>query len=141
MKLLLTFCILIANVTFTLPSIADEQQIEPAETNIEGMSLNDGQKWQMDDHTRQAFIKMADEFLGEDILALKSDALKTQGLSLQSNLNELIKGCTMEGAPHDQLHIFLMEYMPEVSNLTETGSQKSAEKIQHYLRNYDEYFE
>lgn len=31
-------------------------------SNIEGLILNNGQKWEMDDHTRKSFKKMEDLF-------------------------------------------------------------------------------
>ncbi len=113
---------------------------EEQSASIDGMSLNGKQKWEMDEHTRLAFKEMAELFLSIDINLLKTDALKEQGAMLQGKLDNLIQGCTMEGEPHEQLHTFLMEYMPQVAELSNTGSVKSAEKIKYYLETYSKYF-
>ncbi len=104
------------------------------------MSLNNGEKWEMDDNTRQSFAQMAELFLNIDIASLNKDELKSQGIALQKTLDDLIRGCTMEGEPHDQLHIFLMGYMLEVDALANSGSQENAQNVQYYLENYSKYF-
>ena len=125
-------------------SSLEERQPQKAEhkkaDGIDGMSLNNGEKWEMDNHTRQSFAQMAELFLNIDIASLNNGELKSQGITLQKNLDNLITGCTMEGEPHDQLHIFLMGYMPEVEELSNSGSQENAQNIQYYLENYFKYF-
>lgn len=122
----------------------EEQQSQKpdriGEEGIDGMTLNSGKKWEMDKHTRQSFNDMTKSFLNIDIGLLNQDELKSQGAILKESLDGLISGCTMEGEPHDQLHIFLMGYIPEVESLLETGSINNAENIQHYLQNYSKYF-
>lgn len=124
----------------TVPVFPNNADGEMPLFDIEGMSLNDGQKWAMDDHTRQSFDIMAKSFLSIDIYSLNNDALKAEGITLQNNVDGLIQGCTMEGNAHDQLHTFLMGYMPEVKALIETGSVENAKIIQLYLQNYSKYF-
>jgi hypothetical protein len=36
---------------------------------------------------------------------------------VQGQLDRLIEGCTMTGPAHDELHVFLMAFLPEVSAL------------------------
>jgi len=133
-----------AKIKETSSSGVEEQQSQKAmyseEDGIEGMRLNNGKKWKMDDHTRQSFSDMAQSFLSIDIQSLNQEALKTQGVSLQESLDALIRGCTMEGQPHDQLHIFLVGYMSEVESLAKTGRANNAKNIQYYLRSYSKYF-
>tara|TARA_R110001592_G_scaffold16881_1_gene71347 strand:+ start:23325 stop:23798 length:474 start_codon:yes stop_codon:yes gene_type:complete len=131
--------------TKDMPSSSlEEKQTQKAEhkkaDGIDGMSLNNDEKWEMDDHTRQSFAQMVELFLNTDIASLNNDELKSYGIALQKNLDDLIRGCTMEGEPHDQLHIFLMGYMPEVEELSNSGSQENAQNIQYYLENYSKYF-
>ncbi len=106
-----------------------------------GLTLNDGHKWEMDEHTRTVFAKMADSFLNADQQSMSTAALKQAGAGLLEDINQLIQGCTMQGAAHDQLHIYLTGYIPAVESLTESGSAENARTVMHYLERYDEYFE
>jgi hypothetical protein len=112
-----------------------------SDTSEDGLRLNNGQKWMMDDHTRSTFVKMAASFLNKDHLSVEGEGLKKAGSDLQVQIGELIKGCTMTGEAHDQLHVYLMGYMPAVDALSESGRIEDAKKVKHYLEIYDEYFE
>jgi len=112
-----------------------------SEDGLEGLGLNNGQKWKMDNHTRTIFAKMAESFVHSDHSSLKEDGLKKAGATLQLDINELIQGCTMTGDAHNQLHIYLTGYIPAVAALSDSGQIADAEKIKHYLEKYGDYFE
>ncbi len=96
--------------------------------------LNQGAKWVMDEHTRSMFIGMKQKVdTGGDLQAL--------GDKLNGDLQKLIHGCTMTGAAHDQLHVFLMPYMSDVKDLSETGSEAAFSKVKQALHDYQKYFE
>jgi len=96
--------------------------------------LNHGAKWQMDTHTRDMFKTMSQRVeLGGDSRAL--------GKALNNDLQQLIKGCTMTGAAHDQLHVFLMPYMSAIKELSKEGTQTALEKVKKVLHEYRDYFE
>jgi hypothetical protein len=95
----------------------------------------------MDDHTRAIFVKMAKSFLDSDYLSLEGDSLKSAGSDLKVHVGELIRGCTMTGEAHDQLHVYLTGYIPAVAALSETGRIEDAKKVKNYLEIYDQYFE
>lgn len=82
------------------------------------LSLNNGEKWPMDDHTRAALGKLearlkagpaSDDVAGHHAL----------GRDLDAEVKALIQGCTMKGAAHDQLHVWLMAFIPAVGALQE----------------------
>jgi len=108
---------------------------------IVALELDDGHKWKVDDHTRSVFAEMKEIFLGADHRSLGEEGLKKTGADLQAKLHELIRGCTMTGAAHDQLHVYLTGYMPAVATLAETGRMEEAMKVEHYLVTFGEYFE
>ena len=108
---------------------------------LDGIELNDGRKWPMDDHTRSTFAKMATSFLDSNTSSLAEEGLRQAGSNLQLDIQDLIKGCTMTGPAHDQLHVFLTGFMPAVGELSKTGTRGDAEKVEHYLKNYGDYFE
>ena len=110
-------------------------------TADDGLVLNDGKRWMMDDHTRASFASMAESFVNADAAALGNDGLKQAGGNLQKGINSLIQGCTMNGPGHDQLHVFLMAYIPAVKTLQESGQVEDAKRVQHYLTIYGNYFE
>jgi hypothetical protein len=103
--------------------------------SVPGLTLNDGKKWQMDDHTREMFAAMAtrtSEHKGE---------LKKLGEGLEEDLDKLVRGCTMVGGAHDELHRFLIHYVPAVSKLENTGSMEALTRVKMLLQAYPEYFE
>ncbi len=108
---------------------------------LDRIVLDRGKRWQMDEHTRTMFVRMSDAFLGLDIASLDEDRLRQAGSELQGHLDALVRGCTMQGPAHDQLHVYLTGYMPAVAALAETGSVDAAETVRRYLEAYDTYFE
>lgn len=124
-----------------VPTPAGHAQTKSSDGVIEGLTLNDGRKWEMDEHTRSAFASMADTFPADGLASLNSEQLKEAGAVLQGQLTGLIRGCTMQGAAHDQLHVFLTGFMPAVKALSENGQPADAETVKLYLEGYDEYFE
>jgi len=112
----------------------------PTDT-LGNMSLNQEQRWLMDEHTRAIFLEMAISFANYDHSAMDSDDLKKVGANLQTDIDTLIQGCTMTEEAHDQLHIFLTGYIPAVTALTENGQLEDAKKVAHYLNGYQHYFQ
>lgn len=107
------------------------------------LKLDGDKKWQMDDHTRSMFKKMETSFAASDHSSV--DGLHQAGVELQGQVNELIKGCTMNGPAHDQLHQFLTGYIPAVESLAGAKDLESgraqAMKVKAALDGYGNYFE
>ena len=116
------------------------ETVEVDYSKIADMMLNNGQKWQMDEHTRSILVAMKVNITSIDLSSSTTEELVTLGNELTLQLDDLIQGCTMVDAEHDQLHIFLTGYIPALSELTETGCIESAEKVRYYLNNYSNYF-
>ena len=100
-----------------------------------GLNTNHGKKWQMDDHTRAMFKQMT-----QKVGTFSGDS-KALGKLLQEDLQELIKGCTMKGAAHEELHKFLVLYMPAIGKLSESGHKEDLAKVKELLAMYPDYFE
>lgn len=96
--------------------------------------LNQGKKWLMDEHTRDMFKVMSER-------VQSGGDSKKLGIALNEDLNQLIQGCTMTGAAHDQLHVFLMPYFSAVNALSETGSESALKEVKQALTDYQSYFE
>ena len=86
----------------------------------EAFPLDDGKKWQMDEHTRASVGRLGGllDGAGDDLGAL-ADAFDAE-------IQVLIKGCTMTGPAHDQLHVFLMAFIPRVEGLRQGGEAAKA---------------
>lgn len=105
------------------------------------LSLNGDEKWQMDAHTKAMFTRMVDRFEGFDASKAPQDELVGLGVSLGEDLQGLIAGCTMEGAAHDELHKYLVHYMPAVNALKTSGNLEDAKQVHGLLAVYPDYFE
>jgi hypothetical protein len=113
---------------------------EAANDPLSEMHLNNGNKWLMDEHTRSSFSQMAKLFLSADHQLMTVADLKNTGVTLQSHSNKLIKGCTMTGYAHDQLHEFLSGYLPAIEELSKSGNIQDAETVEYFLKHYNKYF-
>lgn len=146
------------------PTAASPEQVDPAahaahsehaehearatsvgsgETGGLALTLDDGKKWPMDEHTRVAFGEIRRIVTAAEITS-GPDAT-TIGSSLDAELSGLISGCTMTGAAHDQLHVFLTAFMPAVKSLTEAdtvaAAQEELSRLRHLVEVYDAHFE
>lgn len=107
-----------------------------------GLSLNNGDRWEMDDHTRNLSRKMQETFFTADHSTLAG--LNAAGASLEQQLQELISGCTMTGKAHEQLHLFLNDHIPTIDALSKADdyatARESAIRLKGQLETYRKHF-
>jgi len=107
------------------------------------LKLNDGKKWQADRHTNEAMAGIA-KALAEQPTATTDD-LNALGKDLKTRVDALLQGCTMTGPEHEQLHVFLGEFIPAVQQLadeTDDGKAKDAhQRVRHLVEEYSGYFQ
>ncbi len=108
-----------------------------------GLMLDHGRKWVMDDHTRAAFADVRAAVTTASVeTPADAAALAT---TLDAHLKTLISGCTMTGASHDQLHVFLTTFMPAIEALgkaTDTADAKARlAELRRQVDAYDAHFE
>jgi len=107
------------------------------------ISLNNGERWQANIETSQG-IKQMQEILAPYSEKSPADACKSLGASLQTELDGIIKQCTMTGDAHEQLHYFLNPLFGNVNQLKEASSADCAETIRSlkaHLDSYEKYFQ
>lgn len=106
----------------------------------DGITLNNGEKWEADKHTNDKVSEMKTEIADYK----KSNDYATLSTNLKADLSDLIEGCTMGGEPHNQLHHWLEPYIGYVNNMKDANNDadKSAnvERIESSLIQYTEYF-
>ncbi|GJM11345.1 MAG: hypothetical protein DHS20C11_36210 [Lysobacteraceae bacterium] len=107
---------------------------------VDGLTLNHGQRWLMDEHTRKAFEQMESGFSKIEVGTATEEQLLAAATQLKQDLRLLIKGCTMTGAAHDQLHHYLVSYMPAVDRLALSGDVEDAELVAELLAVFPRYF-
>lgn len=106
------------------------------------LKLNDGKKWQTDAHTHLVMEEM-DAALASTAPKSVAD-YKALGATLKTQVQKLVKGCTMDGPAHDQLHVFLTSFMPAVAALSETrdgaGGQKTLDELKRLMIAFNTHF-
>ncbi len=136
--------ILLSNsfLSYAYNSQDHSQHSHTMEKSAHGLILQDGKLWAMDKHTRTLSKKMKQTFVSADHSSQAS--LNTLGKKLQTQLDELIAGCTMTGEAHDQLHIFLTKHIPTIKALSEANNYDSARasaiKLKGQFENYQKFF-
>ncbi len=105
------------------------------------LQKNGDQKWLMDTHTRDTLAAMQETIQQTKPETMSVDQRISMGQSLDQSLDKLIKGCTMQGASHDALHLYLSELMPAISALKSNGGLQEASLVEDLLLKYQTYFE
>jgi len=112
-----------------------------ANVNLE---LNNGQKWKVDDHTRQSTEKLLHLLDETAPIGSRSDA-EALAEALDEELANLVRGCTMTGPAHDQLHVFLAALFPKAAELRSQRTVKELQTVRDEISSlfaaYNEHFE
>ena len=107
------------------------------------LSLDGDKKWVMDGHTRKTMALTQASVDGATVDS--PEAAAALGAELKGQLDTLIEGCEMTGASHDELHVFLMAWMPAVDALgkaPDAAAAKAAhEATRGLLVEYGRFFE
>jgi hypothetical protein len=98
----------------------------------------------MDEHTKNA-IKNLDSLFSDHKSIKSIEEYQQFGEKLDEELILLIRGCTMGGPDHDQLHVFLGYFYPKVqTQKKETNleiSKSNLGEMEKLLVEYNKYFE
>jgi len=98
------------------------------------LTLNNGAKWQSDASTRRrvAALESLIQTFGNN-RAPELPAYHSLAQKAREEIDALIAGCRMEGAPHDALHLWLEPVMADVKSLQEAGTVDEASAISRQL--------
>ena len=108
----------------------------------EEIQLDGTQKWQANEETTQGVRNMLRIMENTDV-GPEMD-FKALGTKLKSEINVVIQKCSMKGASHDNLHVFLMPLIEKVDALQEENdiekNKALVASIYYNLEAYDTYF-
>lgn len=97
---------------------AHADHAEPADAPADlALTLDDGRKWPMDAHTRAA-LGAIEARLARGPASEDAAGYRALGADLDAEIQALVRGCTMTGPAHDQLHVWLVAFIPAVGALT-----------------------
>lgn len=109
----------------------------------EGLSLNKGQKWEVNTEM-QAPIAKAEERL-QYFLDKGEGDYKSLASDLKEYNQKLIQSCTMKGESHEELHKWLHPHLDLVKDLSSAEKPKEGQAIVKQLQGsfetYHQYFQ
>ncbi len=104
--------------------------------------LNGSDKWEADEHTNKSVANMHE--MVEKFKMQKEKDYSALVEDLKNEVRSLVSGCKMQGAEHDQLHIWLNDYMNLIVKLSDdtdnTGKEIALNNLAESLHNYTKYF-
>lgn len=146
MRPVMYLLLLSAGLAFTACGHADNH---PANDHAHGESagavlkLNDGKRWQADQATNDAMAGIRKALADQP--ATTTEELNALGKELKIRVDAMVQGCTMTGPEHEQLHVFLNDFIPAVQHLAaETDHAKAKEAhqhVSHLAEEYDKHFQ
>lgn len=113
------------------------------DNNEEGLRLNDGKKWEVNDEMKP-HIEKGRELLSEFIASADTNFIKLAE-DLDGQNRALIMSCTMKGEAHDELHKWLYPHMELIEDLSAAENFDEAEvlvkDLDRSFRAYGDYFQ
>ncbi len=108
--------------------------------NIE---LDNGSKWPANPETKEGVQNMQNMIKAQTTKTL--DDYYKLAEQLNNDKNYVIKNCTMKGASHDNLHIWLLPLIDKIETLSQAKTLEEASKLKYSIEGnlnaYNDYFE
>lgn len=115
---------------------------EPDNAWIKEIVLNNGIKWKANKETTDGVMLML-SYIDEG-QATTSNEYRALGNRLNAVKNTVVKECTMDGASHDNLHIWLHPLIKKIAMLQKTQNKEEGalllSDIKMHLEGYYDYF-
>lgn len=106
------------------------------------ISLDNGDQWHANPETTQGIMEMTG--LVEDFESDSLQDYRTLAEALADRKDEIIRQCTMKGASHNNLHVYLQPLIVKIAELEQVKSTAAGERIlaeiQYHLKAYHRYF-
>lgn len=130
--------------TNTSKVAVQEQESDVLSTQwMNDIQLNNGSKWQANIETTEGVDKMKE--LLETHVTSSIEDYRQLASRLNEEKNKLVKACTMQGASHDNLHVWLYPLIERITLLTKANNVSEASKIKQGIKEsvnaYSMYFQ
>lgn len=106
------------------------------------IKLDNGDQWHANSETTEGItnmLQLVKEFRSESV-----ENYRELGEALANEKDELIQKCTMKGASHDNLHVYLQPLISKIAELeqvqTPAEGQRLVAEINNHLNAYHRYF-
>ncbi|TXE20304.1 hypothetical protein ES692_00490 [Psychroserpens burtonensis] len=110
---------------------------------IKDIELDNSRKWPANTETKEGVQNMQNIIKTQTAKTL--DDYYKLAERLNNDKNYVIKNCTMKGASHDNLHIWLLPLMDKIEALSQAKTLKEALKLKYSIEGnlnaYNDYFE
>jgi ABC-type Zn2+ transport system substrate-binding protein/surface adhesin len=140
MKPLIFTLILFAFVSCKESKKQDSTEVNNLYSNswIKEIKLDNGNKWQANLETNEGVLKMKNSIETMETSTLIEYYLLAEQLNVDKN--DVIKYCSMKGAPHDNLHVWLLPLIAKIDALSEAKTIEEASKLKQSIEeNIDAY--
>jgi len=120
----LLLILLVAFVSCTSHQGTEQQENKTENENtVATVPLNSGAKWKADEATRKNVAAIV-QIIADSAYA---DAAKRKELytNLQAKIDTLVKECSMKGAGHDALHVWLEKVLSDLNELKKGDDEYS----------------
>ena len=123
---------------------AKEQEDNKANDNeksIVTIPLNNGAKWKADEATKKNVAGMVQ--LVNDSSFQDSSKRKQLSASIQSQIDTLVRQCSMKGAEHNALHVWLEKALKDIKGMKEKDGEYSEAyaKLKKDIESFYDFFE
>ncbi len=113
---------------------------------VKELVLNNGVKWQADESTKANVTALQAISSGFDAAGEKTlEGYTSTGKKLNEGVTQLVSACTMAGADHDALHLWLEPLMDSIHALEKANDLESAAATYNTIRErlaiFNTYFE
>ncbi len=110
---------------------------------MNNIQLNNGTKWEANIETTEGVVNMQALLKSQTTTSIED--YHQLANKLNDAKNNVVKECTMKGASHDNLHVWLLPLMEKIEALSETKTVEDASKIKQSIEEninaYATYFE
>jgi hypothetical protein len=138
-KVLILLLMLIAACNSPQSPQPENKTVNHNEHAVATVPLNAGHKWKVDEATRKNVAAMVQ--IVNDTIYNNAGKRKEFAASMQSQIDTLVKECTMQGPAHDALHIWLEKVLKDVKDLKEDKNPQTSAALAKDVKSFYNFFE
>ncbi|GAA4732413.1 hypothetical protein [Flavisolibacter ginsenosidimutans] len=139
-QLLIILALAVASCTSQQPAEQQESKtVNNKEKAIAAIPLNNGTKWKADEATKKNIAAMVQ--IVNDSTYQNAGKRKELSTSIQDQIDRLVKQCSMKGAEHDALHVWLEKVLKDVKELKEEETDEYDEAYAALKKDVESFYD